>query len=41
MTHRHIPIMLEEALGLLNCSPGKIYADCTLGGGGHAGAIRV
>lgn len=39
MAYRHIPVMLEETVALLNCSPGKIYADCTLGGGGHARAI--
>ncbi len=31
--------MLSEVLGFLNCKPGKIYADCTLGGSGHASAI--
>ncbi len=33
---RHLPILLEEVIGLLNCGPGKIYVDATLGGGGHA-----
>ena len=36
---RHIPVMLPEVLYYLNCKPGKIYVDCTLGGAGHAGAI--
>jgi 16S rRNA (cytosine1402-N4)-methyltransferase len=31
--------MLSEVVHYLNCKPGKIYADCTLGGSGHAGAI--
>jgi 16S rRNA (cytosine1402-N4)-methyltransferase len=31
--------MLPQALSYLNCTPGKIYVDCTLGGSGHAGAI--
>jgi len=36
---KHIPVMLTEVLCYLNCIPGKIYVDCTLGGSGHAGAI--
>ena len=31
--------MLSEVVRYLNCKPGKIYADCTLGGSGHASAI--
>ena len=31
--------MLDEVVESLNCSPGKIMADCTLGGAGHASAI--
>jgi 16S rRNA (cytosine1402-N4)-methyltransferase len=31
--------MLEEVVFYLNCRPGGVYADCTLGGCGHAGAI--
>jgi 16S rRNA (cytosine1402-N4)-methyltransferase len=31
--------MLTEAVDLLNCRPGKIYVDGTLGGAGHARAI--
>jgi len=31
--------MLSEVIHYLNCKPGKIYADCTLGGSGHASAI--
>jgi len=31
--------MLNETIHYLNCRPGKIYADCTLGGSGHAKAI--
>jgi 16S rRNA (cytosine1402-N4)-methyltransferase len=31
--------MLEETIHYLNCRPGKIYTDCTLGGSGHAKAI--
>ena len=36
---KHTPVMLPQALRYLNCIPGKIYVDCTLGGSGHAGAI--
>lgn len=39
MSYKHIPVMLSEVLHYLNCKPGKIYADCTLGGSGHASAI--
>jgi len=31
--------MLEEVLVYLNCRPGRIYVDCTLGGCGHSRAI--
>jgi 16S rRNA (cytosine1402-N4)-methyltransferase len=31
--------MLKEVVFYLNCRPGKIYVDGTLGGSGHAGAI--
>ena len=39
MPIKHIPVMLPEVLHYLNCRPGKIYVDCTLGGSGHAQAI--
>ena len=39
MAYRHIPVMLEEAVAHLNCRPGKVYVDGTLGGCGHARAI--
>ncbi len=39
MPYKHIPVMLNEALYYLNCEPGKIFVDCTLGGSGHAKAI--
>lgn len=31
--------MKNEAVEALNCTPGKIYVDCTLGGGGHSELI--
>lgn len=39
MLFKHIPVMVPEVLHYLNCKPGKVYVDCTLGGSGHARAI--
>jgi len=39
MQYKHIPVMLKEAVYFLNCMPGKIFVDCTLGGAGHALAV--
>jgi 16S rRNA (cytosine1402-N4)-methyltransferase len=39
MTYQHIPAMPNEVVNFLNCQPGKIFVDCTLGGSGHARAI--
>ena len=36
---KHIPVMLPQVIYYLNCTPGRIYVDCTLGGSGHARAI--
>jgi 16S rRNA (cytosine1402-N4)-methyltransferase len=36
MAYRHISVMRSEVLEYLNCRPGKIYVDGTLGGAGHA-----
>jgi 16S rRNA (cytosine1402-N4)-methyltransferase len=35
----HIPVMLKEVLALLECKPGGIYVDATIGLGGHARGI--
>lgn len=35
----HIPALLPQALSALDITPGGIYVDCTLGGGGHSRAI--
>ena len=36
---KHYTVMLNEAVDALECQPGKIYVDCTLGGGGHSELI--
>ncbi|MDO5140126.1 MAG: 16S rRNA (cytosine(1402)-N(4))-methyltransferase RsmH [Eubacteriales bacterium] len=36
MTFEHIPVLLNEVLEGLNIRPDGIYADGTLGGGGHS-----
>jgi len=36
---QHIPVMLEPAIEHLNCRPGGIYVDGTVGGGGYTRAI--
>jgi len=39
MSNYHVPAMLEEAVDMLACRPGKIIVDGTLGGSGHARRI--
>lgn len=36
---KHYTVMLNEAVDALECEKGKIYVDCTLGGGGHSELI--
>ena len=36
---KHYTVMLNEAVDALECEAGKIYVDCTLGGGGHSELI--
>ena len=36
---KHYTVMLHEAVDALECEKGKIYVDCTLGGGGHSELI--
>jgi 16S rRNA (cytosine1402-N4)-methyltransferase len=36
---RHIPVLTEEILALLDPQPGQAIVDCTVGAGGHAKAI--
>lgn len=35
----HIPVMLNECCSYLNIEEGKVFVDCTMGGGGHSEAI--
>jgi 16S rRNA (cytosine1402-N4)-methyltransferase len=35
----HKPVLLDEAVDCLRCTPGKTYVDGTAGGGGHSRAI--
>ena len=37
--YRHYTVMLHEAVDALECTDGKVYVDCTLGGGGHSELI--
>jgi len=36
---KHYTVMKQEAVDALECRDGLIYADCTLGGGGHSELI--
>ena len=36
---KHYTVMKNEAVDALECKDGKIYVDCTLGGGGHSELI--
>lgn len=36
---KHYTVMKNEAVDALDCQDGKIYVDCTLGGGGHSELI--
>lgn len=36
---KHYTVMKNEAVDALECQDGKIYVDCTLGGGGHSELI--
>ncbi len=39
MEFEHISVLLEESINLLNINPDGVYADGTLGGGGHSSLI--
>jgi 16S rRNA (cytosine1402-N4)-methyltransferase len=36
---RHLPVLLEEVLNVLDCRSGRVYVDGTVGGGGHSREI--
>lgn len=36
MAEHHVPVLLRETLALIDCRPGGLYVDATLGDGGHA-----
>jgi 16S rRNA (cytosine1402-N4)-methyltransferase len=35
----HLPVMVREVLEFLDCKPGQVILDCTVGPGGHARSI--
>ena len=37
--HSHIPVLLNEAMDILNIKPGNVYVDGTIGGGGFSEEI--
>ena len=39
MEFKHIPILKNEIIELLNINPNGTYVDCTVGGAGHSSAI--
>src|SRR5918997_176539 len=39
MTATHVPVLLDELVGVLDPQPGEVAVDCTFGAGGHARAV--
>ena len=39
MSFHHVPVLFNETIELLDCKPGSVIVDGTLGGGGHASEI--
>ena len=39
MEFRHVSVLYDQVLELLNVKPDGVYVDGTLGGGGHAGGV--
>ena len=38
-TYQHVTVLRAEVVHAVNPRPGQVFADCTLGGGGHAEAL--
>src|SRR5689334_25177540 len=36
---RHIPVLLEQVLRVIDPRPGQVIVDCTVGLGGHSAAL--
>ena len=36
MINKHVPVMLEELIGVMDIKPDGVYVDCTFGSGGHS-----
>lgn len=41
MDFNHTSVLLNETIDMLNIKPDGIYADCTLGGGGHSYELLI
>ncbi|HEX2087057.1 MAG TPA: 16S rRNA (cytosine(1402)-N(4))-methyltransferase, partial [Solirubrobacteraceae bacterium] len=39
MTATHVPVLLDELVGVLDPQPGEVAVDCTFGAGGHARSV--
>lgn len=37
----HVPVLFEEVMDVLAPGEGRVFVDCTLGGGGHARGVLV
>jgi len=41
MPYQHTPVLSNEVLEYLNPASGKVFIDCTLGGGGHTEKFKI
>lgn len=39
MIYKHVPVLLDEVMEMLNPQPGQTYIDCTLGGASYTSAL--